>query len=143
MDRDDFTPEAGDEDILLHEERISTVDRAWRGIGYVRARKRVGTYRVDQDVPREVEDVELERRPVEEGDSGKIERLADGAISIPVYEEEVVIEKRTVLKERIVLRKVTVTETERVRTDLRKERVEIEADPGVEVRFDDDTPDRA
>jgi uncharacterized protein (TIGR02271 family) len=66
-------------------------------------------------------------------DSGEIETLADGSLSIPVFAEEVIITKRTVLKERVVIRKSTITETERIKLDLRRERISIEADPGIEV----------
>jgi uncharacterized protein (TIGR02271 family) len=120
-------------DVVLHEEELAGVDAAWRGIGYVRGRKRVATYRVDEAIPRAVEEVVVDRRPVAADDSGKIERLPDGSISIPVFEEELVVEKRVVLKERVVIRKETVTETERVKAELRKEHVEIDADRGVEV----------
>jgi uncharacterized protein (TIGR02271 family) len=122
----------GDE-VVLHEEELAGVEPAWRGIGYVRGRKRVATYRVDEAIPREVEEVVLDRRPVTADDSGKVETLPDGSISIPVYEEELVVEKRVVLKERVVIRKETVTEIERVKAELRKERVELEADEGIEV----------
>jgi uncharacterized protein (TIGR02271 family) len=139
--QDDFTP-AHEDDVLLHEERIGGVEKAWRGIGYVRGRKRVGSYRVNEEVPLGFEKMVMERAPVEDGDSGRIERLPDGAISIPIFEEEVVIEKRAVLKERVILRKEVVTEVERVRVDLRKEHLELEADPGVELRVDEPPTER-
>lgn len=68
--------------------------------------------------------------PAEEYDSGEIETLPDGSISIPILEEELVVTKRLVVKERIIVRKDTVTETRRVDAELRKERLEIEGDAG-------------
>jgi uncharacterized protein (TIGR02271 family) len=61
-----------------------------------------------------------------EGDSGEIETLPDGAISIPILEEELVITKRIVVRERIVVSKEVETETQRVEAELRRERVEID-----------------
>jgi hypothetical protein len=60
--------------------------------------------------------------------------LDDGSISIPVFEEELVVTKRVVLKERIVLRKRIETVTETVVDELRKERIEIEPDDSVRDR---------
>ncbi|MDQ4018953.1 MAG: DUF2382 domain-containing protein [Actinomycetota bacterium] len=131
----DRTPD--ERDLVLREEQIARVDAAWRGSGFVRARKVVDTYRVVDDVPVRVDEVVVDRVPVEADDSGRIETLPDGSISIPVYEEEVVVEKRTILRERVIIRREVVTETERVDTELRKERVEIEADEGIEVDLDD------
>jgi uncharacterized protein (TIGR02271 family) len=134
-DEMDRTPD--ERDLVLREEQIARVDAAWRGSGSVRARKVVDTYRVVDDVPVRVDEVVVDRVPVEADDSGRIETLPDGSISIPFYEEEVVVEKRTILRERVIIRRDVVTETERVETELRKERVEIEADEGIEVDLDD------
>ncbi len=131
--RDLSTPlEASDEAVVIRqEEEIGGVRKRWRGLGFVRARKHVETMRVDEVVPRLVEDAQLDRVPADENDSGKIETLEDGSISIPVYEERLVITKEVVLTERVVIRKQVETVTERVRDELRKERVEIETDGDV------------
>jgi uncharacterized protein (TIGR02271 family) len=68
----------------------------------------------------------VSRVPASEGDSGEIETLPDGSISIPVLEEELVVTKRMVVRERIVVRRETRVETQRLEETLRKERVEIE-----------------
>ncbi len=68
-------------------------------------------------------------------DSGRIEELPDGSISIPVLEEELVITKRMVVRERIIVRKRTTTQEHRIREDLRRERLELDSD--AEVEFDD------
>ncbi len=65
-----------------------------------------------------------------EGDSGEIEVLPDGSISVPVFEEQLVVEKRLVLRERVIVRKVMVTEERTVEADLRRERVKVETDDG-------------
>jgi len=95
--------------------------------GEVRARKRVETERLDEVFERQVEHAgELDRVSAYENDSGEIETLDDGSVSIPVFEERLVVTKEIVVRERVILRKRTVTEQERVEAELRKERVEIE-----------------
>jgi uncharacterized protein (TIGR02271 family) len=134
-------PPTPDEAVVIrHEEEVTGADKLWRGLGVLRARKRVQTLHVDEAIPRALEDVALERIPAGFDDTGKIETLPDGTISIPVYEEELVITKRIVLKERILIRKQVVTTRERVQADLRKERVEIEADRSVADRVFVDEP---
>jgi uncharacterized protein (TIGR02271 family) len=84
-------------------------------------------------LPLEFEQLASERVPVTEDDSGEIETLVDGSLSIPLYEEELVITKRTVLRERMVIRKEFASRTQRVEADLRREHVEIDADDEVEI----------
>lgn len=117
---------------VRHEE-VADVDTTWRDAGSVRVRKHVEYERVDEVASHRVEDVELERVAAADEDSGEIETLPDGSISIPVFEEELVVTTRTVLRERVIVRKRTVEEPQRIVADLRKERVEIDADEGVEV----------
>ena len=63
-----------------------------------------------------------------EGDSGKVETLPDGSLSIPVLEERLVVTKRTYVRERIIVSKEAVTETEHIEDVLRKEQVEVEVE---------------
>jgi uncharacterized protein (TIGR02271 family) len=115
--------------LIRHEEDLA-VGTELTTVGRIRAQKRVETEHVAENVPRAVEHPEFERVPAAEGDSGQIETLPDGSISIPVLEEELVVTKRTVVRERIVIRKALVTEHERVEAELRRERVELEEEPG-------------
>jgi uncharacterized protein (TIGR02271 family) len=121
----------GQSSTIRHEERAE-VGTVWRDAGSVRARKHVELERYDELVPHRFEDVELVRATAGEEDSGEIETLPDGSVSIPVFEEELVVTTRTVLKERVIVRKRVVEDEQRIVADLRKERVEIEADEGVE-----------
>lgn len=59
-------------------------------------------------------------------DSGEVEHLPDGSISIPIIEEELIVTKRLIVRERIIVRKDTIVETRRIETELRRERVETE-----------------
>ena len=56
-----------------------------------------------------------------------METLPDGSISIPVFEEQLVVTKRLVVRERVIVRKHTVYEEQVVTADLRRERLEVEA----------------
>jgi uncharacterized protein (TIGR02271 family) len=131
MTEDENTPT--EPNLVRHEEEVAGVSKSWSGAGYLRARKRVDNVRERRIVPREREELQFTRVPAVEDDSGKIETLDDGSISIPVYEEELVVTKRTVLKERVIVSKQTITERERVTETLRKERVEVEGDRGVDI----------
>ena len=101
--------------------------------GRVRARKRVTSEDVERRVPRGVEHADLERVAVAEGDSGEVETLPDGSISIPVFEEQLVIEKRLVVRERVVLRKHTVYEDHLVQAELRREELDVGLEGDVAV----------
>ena len=94
-----------------------------------RVRKVIEREPVEEVVPRDVEHADvLERAAPNPNDSGEVETLPDGSVSIPVFEEEIVVSKRMVLKERVIVRKRTITEQVRVQEHLRKERVKIEED---------------
>ena len=79
-------------------------------------------------MPRDVEHADIERTGPLEDDSGQVETLPDGSVSVPVFEEEIVVSKRLVVRERIVIRKATTSELQRVEEEVRKERVEVEVD---------------
>ncbi len=119
-------------DLTLSEERLATGTETVE-TGRVRARKEVDVETVEQVVPRGVEHADLERAAVLEGDSGQVETLEDGSLSIPVFEEQIVIEKRLVVRERVVIRKHTVYEDHKVSAELRRERLEIESDGDVRM----------
>ena len=124
------------EDTVRHEEELRLGTRV-EELGAVRAHKEVGTERVEETVPREVEHVDdLERVPPRDEDSGEVETLPDGSISIPVFEEELVVTKRLVVRERVVVRKRTEVEERRVEAELRKERIEVESTGDAKVEED-------
>jgi uncharacterized protein (TIGR02271 family) len=133
-----FEPVPREAEVVRAEEEVS-VEREREHAGSVRAHKTVGADAVVQDVPRDVEYADLERHAPAEGDSGEIEELPDGSVSIPIFEEELVVTKRLVVKERVIVRKRTVTEQHRIEAELKRERVEIEADPSVAEFVDDDS----
>jgi uncharacterized protein (TIGR02271 family) len=102
--------------------------------GEVTVDRHVETEHVRESVPLRHEEVVVERRPVD-GDYAATGRIGDAEeIRIPVNEEELVVEKRVVPKEEIVVRKQEHVETEVVEADLRKERIDVRGDGDVDVR---------
>jgi uncharacterized protein (TIGR02271 family) len=102
-----------------------------REAGAVRVRKRVRTDHERIVVPRKRVEVTVERVPVEEqaisAEGGTAEpEIREGEIVVPVIEEEIVVEKRPVIKEEIRIRKEVVEDTEIVEEDVRREEVEVD-----------------
>jgi uncharacterized protein (TIGR02271 family) len=106
-----------------------------REAGQVHLKKNVRTEREVVRVPKRRQEVDIERVPVEgeareastatEADIGEEEEVV-----LQVFEEEVVVTKRVVLKEEIRLRKRVVWDEETVEVDLRKEEVEVDDQSG-------------
>lgn len=119
--------------VIRREEELTVATEA-REAGRLGVRKVVDHERASTVVPVGAEHADMERHPVTEADSGEVEVLADGSVSIPVFQEELVIEKRLVVRERVIVRKHTVTEDRLVEADLRRERVELEVDPEIADR---------
>src|SRR5215210_2006718 len=127
-ERDERPLEVGDPERDLKVQRSEEEFRAGVGqreAGSMNVKKSVRTEREEVRVPKRREEVDIERvsvnREVAEAEFG------DEEVVVQVYEEEVVVTKRVVLKEEIRLRK-KIVEEEVVEVDLRKEEVEIEDD---------------
>ncbi|QDH10585.1 DUF2382 domain-containing protein [Nocardioides dongxiaopingii] len=121
-----------DASTVRSEERLE-VTRDVDEAGRVRLRKHVETLPVEQGVERSVEHADTERSDAEEGDTGEVITLPDGSISVPVFEEVLVVTKKLVVRERIVVRKHTVVDEHVLQTELRREHVTVETDGDVEV----------
>lgn len=102
-------------------------------LGDVAVRKVVETERVRERVPVVREEIEVERRALRPGEEVRAGDTSGDEIRIPIMVEEVVVEKRMVAKEVLIIRKRRVTEERIVETDLRREDVQIE-DPLGRVR---------
>ena len=98
-----------------------------REAGQVGVRKTVRTEREQIAVPKKREEVSVERVPVNDGTPGEI---GEDEVSVPIVEEEVVVDKRAVVKEEIRVRKDVVQEEEVVEADVRKEEVDIDDTSG-------------
>jgi uncharacterized protein (TIGR02271 family) len=95
-----------------------------REAGALNVRKRVRTDREQVRVPVKHEEVSVERVPVNEEASGA--EIGEDEVVIPVVEEEIVTEKRAVVKEELRIRKDVVEDEEVVEEDVRKEEVDID-----------------
>ena len=118
--------------LVRHEEEAS-VTAEMVPVGVVRARKHVEVESVEEVVPRDIEHADVERVAPNPNDTGEIETLPDGSVSVPILEEELVITKRKVVRERMIIRKRVVTEQHQVEARLRRERVEIETEGDVDL----------
>jgi uncharacterized protein (TIGR02271 family) len=119
-----------DEAMTRSEEEIR-VGTTQRERGRVRLRKYVVTEEVQQTVPVQREEVRIEREPIT--DANVDQAMAGPEISeeeheVILHEEEPVVEKRTVPKERVRLDKDVRTEEAQVSEEVRKERIEAEGD---------------
>jgi uncharacterized protein (TIGR02271 family) len=108
--------------------RVGTTQRER---GRVRLRKYVTTEQVQQTVPVQRERVRVEREPITDANrdaatSGP--ELSEAEHEVILREEEPVVEKRVVPKERVRLDKDTVTGEERVAEEVRKEQIEVQDD---------------
>jgi uncharacterized protein (TIGR02271 family) len=87
-------------------------------------RKRVRTDREQLRAPTRHEEVSVERVPVEEGRYATLGEIGEDEVVMPVTEEEVVTEKRPMVKEEIRVRKDVVEEEEVIEEDVRKEEID-------------------
>jgi len=114
--------------------------------GEVRVRKEVHTEHKTIDVPVEREEVVIERRPVHGEVSAEpisANPMREGEeIRVPVREEEVDVNKRTVVTGEVKVGKRVVQDTERVAGDVRKEEIRVERQGDVDVRNRDAGKDR-
>ena len=115
-DRDELRVQRSEEEL-----RVGTRERE---AGSVNVRKRVRVDREQVRVPTRREEVKVERVPVE-GRATPEAEIGGGEVQIPVVEEEIVVEKRTVVKEELRIRKDVVEDEEVVEADLRKEEVDV------------------
>jgi uncharacterized protein (TIGR02271 family) len=117
------------DDAMTRSEEELQIGTTQRERGRVRLRKYVTTEQVQQAVPVRRERVRLEREPVTDANqhaatSGP--ELSEAEHEVVLHEEEPVVEKRVVPRERIRLGKETVTGEERVAEDVRREQIELD-----------------
>jgi len=123
---------------IIRSEEELRIETTRHEIGKARARKVVDTEHVTQVVPRSIEHADIERVAPDPDDSGQVETMPDGSVSIPVFEEQLVIEKRLVVIERIIIRKSRISEDHQIEADLRREHIEIDVDPEIADRVSGD-----
>jgi uncharacterized protein (TIGR02271 family) len=115
---------AGEERMTLAQEELD-VRKERMAAGSVDVHKHVETEHVRESVPVMHEEVSVERRPIAEPTSNPQARFEGDEIHIPLVKEEVVVEKRAVATEELVITKGQVQEQQTVEADLRRERAEV------------------
>lgn len=112
----------GEARMTLAEEQLA-VGRRQVQAGEAYLRKTVETEHVQESVPVRREELRVERRPLSADASTEVQ-IGEDEIRIPLTREEIVVEKRAVPVEEIVIRKEVVTEQRVVEADLRRERLD-------------------
>jgi uncharacterized protein (TIGR02271 family) len=115
-----------DEAMTRSEEELR-VGTTRRESGRARLRKFVVTEQVQTTVPVQREEVRLEREPITEGnvdDALSGADISEEEHEVVLHEEEPVVEKRVVAKERVRLGTETVTDEREVSEEVRKEQIE-------------------
>jgi uncharacterized protein (TIGR02271 family) len=137
VERDTSGPTTDDAMTRSEEElRVGTTSRER---GRVRLRKYVTTEQVQQTVPVQRERVRVEREPISDANldaatSGP--ELSEAEHEVILREEEPVVEKRVVPRERVRLDKDTVTGEERVAEEVRKEQIDVHDEDGTGGRHE-------
>ena len=99
--------------------------------GRARLRKYVVTEAQQVTVPVQREEVRVEREPITDANLDAATRgpaISEEEHEVTLREEEVVVDKRAVPKERVRLDTETVTEERQVAEEVRKEQIEVEGD---------------
>jgi uncharacterized protein (TIGR02271 family) len=119
------------DDAMTRSEEELRVGKAEQERGRARLRKYIVTEEVQTTVPVQREEVRVEREPITDAN---IEQAMDGPDlseeehEVVLHEEQPVVEKRTVPKERVALRKDTVTDERQISEQVRKEQIESDGD---------------
>ena len=119
-----------DESYLTRSEEELAVGKKNVEAGSVDVRKRVETEHVKEQVPVTREEVTVERRPINAADAGKHSdgraQISEDEIRVPLMAEQVVVEKKAVPKEEVVIKKHATRDEQTVEADLKKERIEVD-----------------
>jgi len=129
---DDVSGPETDNAMTRSEEELR-VGTAERETGRARLRKYVVEDEVQQTVPVRREEVRLEREPITDANAGAA--TSGGAINdeeheVVLHEEEAVVDKQAVPKERVRLDKETTVEDQQVSETVRKEEVDVDEGRG-------------
>jgi uncharacterized protein (TIGR02271 family) len=117
------------DDAMTRSEEELRVGTTQRERGRVRLRKYVTTEQVQQTVPVRREKARVEREPITDANLGAATSgpdISEEEHEVVLREEEPVVEKRVVPRERVRLDKDTVTGEERVAEEVRKEQIEVQ-----------------
>ena len=119
------------DDAMTRSEEELRVGTSRRERGRARLRKYVVTEQVQQTVPVAREEVRVEREPITDANVGQATsgpELSEEEHEVVLHEEQPVVEKRTVPRERVRMGKDTRTDEAQVSEEVRKEQIEAEGD---------------
>jgi uncharacterized protein (TIGR02271 family) len=119
------------DDAMTRSEEELRVGTAQQERGRARLRKYIVTEEVQTTVPVQREEVRVEREPITDANIDQAmdgPELSEEEHEVVLHEEQPVVEKRTVPKERVALRKDTVADERQVSEQVRKEQIEPEGD---------------
>jgi len=116
---------AGGEGTMELREEELRVQKTPVETGEVRVRKEVTTEHKTLDVPVQREEVVIERHPAS-GLASSSDIRSGEEVRIPIMEEKIQVDKQAVVKEEVTVGKRTVSDTEHVSGDVRKESVRVE-----------------
>jgi uncharacterized protein (TIGR02271 family) len=119
------------DDAMTRSEEELRVGTTQRERGRARLRKYVVTETQQVTVPVQREEVRVEREPITDANldaatSGPA--ISEEEHEVTLHEEEVVVDKRAVPKERVRLDTETVTDERQVSEEVRKEQIEVQGD---------------
>jgi uncharacterized protein (TIGR02271 family) len=119
------------DDAMTRSEEELSVGTETRERGRARLRKYVTTEQQTVTVPVQREEVRVEREPITDAnldDATSGPAISEEEHEVTLREEEVVVDKRAVPKERVRLDTETVTEERQVSEEVRKEHIEVDGD---------------
>jgi uncharacterized protein (TIGR02271 family) len=116
---------AGQQALTRSEEELQ-VDTKQVPRGQAGVRKRVITEQQHRTVPVEREELRIQREPIKAGEGDSDAEITADERTIELREEQPVVDKRVVPKERVRIGKEVVRDQERVSEPVRKEQVEVE-----------------
>ena len=102
-----------------------------RETGRVRLRKYVVTEHVQQTVPVRREEVRLEREPITDANRDRATagpEISEEEHEVVLHEEQLVVDKRVVPKERVRLAKDTITDEQQISEEIRKEQIDVDSE---------------
>jgi uncharacterized protein (TIGR02271 family) len=120
---------AGHQALTRSEEELE-VDTKQVPRGQAGVRKRVVTEQQHRTVPVEREELRVEREPIPAGEGDSTTELAAEERTVELREEQPVVDKRVVPKERVRIGKEVVRDQEQVSEPVRKEQVEVDQPDG-------------
>ncbi len=122
------------DDAMTRSEEELRVGTRQREAGRARLRKYVVTENVTKTVPVSHEEVRIEREPITDANRGDAldgPDISEEEHEVVLHEDEVVVDKQTVAKERVRMGTETVSEDQQVAEEVRKEQIETEGTDGV------------